>query len=217
MCRQCGAPVGIFLARGLRWQHFRGDDATSGTQEIYHPGHPAEAAWLLPGAVEGNRMAVRRGPIRLCRADEAEAGSLVKRPGGPEVVRDVEEEVQVVLGGCAHRRFEQGGRDSLPPGCRDHEDPAYFRGTFGARRLSEDHVAGDRNVVRYRDPGLQDLGRPEPLGRVGGPVHGIAAGLVDGPQRWRTGVARRPGVAAPRHAQEVTLSARCGSFQPGRG
>src|SRR5450432_3210068 len=25
VCRQCGAPVGIFLARGLRWQHFHGD------------------------------------------------------------------------------------------------------------------------------------------------------------------------------------------------
>ena len=44
-------------------------------------------------------MAARRGPVRLCRADEAEAGSLVKRLGGPEVVRNVEKEVQVVLGG----------------------------------------------------------------------------------------------------------------------
>ena len=49
MCRECGAPVGIFLAHGLRWQHFRGDGATSGTQEIYDPGHPAEVGWLLPG------------------------------------------------------------------------------------------------------------------------------------------------------------------------
>jgi hypothetical protein len=49
VCRECGAPVGIFLAHGLRWQHFRGDGATSGTQEIYHPGHPAEVGWLLPG------------------------------------------------------------------------------------------------------------------------------------------------------------------------
>jgi hypothetical protein len=49
VCRQCGAPVGIFLAHGLRWQHFRGDGATSGTQEIYTPGHPAEVGWLLPG------------------------------------------------------------------------------------------------------------------------------------------------------------------------
>ena len=49
VCRQCGAPVGIFLAHGLLWQHFRGDGATSGTQEIYYPGHPAEVGWLLPG------------------------------------------------------------------------------------------------------------------------------------------------------------------------
>jgi hypothetical protein len=49
VCRQCGAPVGIFLARGLRWQHFHGDNATTGDQEIYDPGHPAEVTWLLPG------------------------------------------------------------------------------------------------------------------------------------------------------------------------
>jgi len=49
ICRQCGALVGIFLAHGLRWQHFRGAAATSGDQEIYHPGHPAEVTWLLPG------------------------------------------------------------------------------------------------------------------------------------------------------------------------
>jgi hypothetical protein len=48
VCRTCGAPVGIFLARG-RWQHFRGDGATSGTQELYDPGHPAEVGWLVPG------------------------------------------------------------------------------------------------------------------------------------------------------------------------
>ena len=48
VCRQCGAPVGIFLAHGLQWQHFRGDATTSGTQQIYHPGHPAEPHWLLP-------------------------------------------------------------------------------------------------------------------------------------------------------------------------
>jgi hypothetical protein len=49
MCRECGAPVGIFLTHGLQWQHFRGDGATSGTQEIYDPGHPAEVGWLLLG------------------------------------------------------------------------------------------------------------------------------------------------------------------------
>jgi hypothetical protein len=49
LCRQCGAPAGIFLAYGLRWQHFRGDAATTGHHEIYHPGHQAEVTWLLPG------------------------------------------------------------------------------------------------------------------------------------------------------------------------
>ena len=49
VCRHCGAPVAIFPDRSLRWQHFRGDSATSGTQEIFDPGHPAEVTWLLPG------------------------------------------------------------------------------------------------------------------------------------------------------------------------
>ena len=49
VCRECGAPVGIFLAHGLAWRHFRGDSATAGTQEIYDPGHPAEATWLRAG------------------------------------------------------------------------------------------------------------------------------------------------------------------------
>jgi len=49
VCCECGSPVGIFLTHGLRWQHFRGDGVTSGNQEIYDPGHPAEVAWLLPG------------------------------------------------------------------------------------------------------------------------------------------------------------------------
>jgi hypothetical protein len=53
VCHACGALVGIFLAHGLQWQHFRGAAATSGTQEIYDPGHPAEVTWLLPGEDPG--------------------------------------------------------------------------------------------------------------------------------------------------------------------
>jgi hypothetical protein len=53
VCRKCGAPVGIFLDHGLRWQHFRCDDGTSGTQEVYDPGHPAQVGWLLPGEDPG--------------------------------------------------------------------------------------------------------------------------------------------------------------------
>ena len=49
VCRECGALVGIFLADGLRWQHFRGDRGTSGRQEIYDPGHPAKVYWALLG------------------------------------------------------------------------------------------------------------------------------------------------------------------------
>ena len=48
VCRRCGAQVGIFLHRGLEWQHFRGDGITAGAQEIYDPGHTAEVAWRLP-------------------------------------------------------------------------------------------------------------------------------------------------------------------------
>ena len=53
VCRACGAFVGIFLAHGLQWQHFRGDDVTSGAQEIYDPGHAAEVAWILPDEEPG--------------------------------------------------------------------------------------------------------------------------------------------------------------------
>ena len=48
LCRRCGGLVGIFLSRGLQWQHFRGDGVTSGAQEIYDPGHAAEVAWISP-------------------------------------------------------------------------------------------------------------------------------------------------------------------------
>ena len=49
VCHQCGAQIGIFPDHGLQWQHFRGDWTTSGTQQIYYPGHPAEVIWRLPG------------------------------------------------------------------------------------------------------------------------------------------------------------------------
>jgi hypothetical protein len=48
VCRSCGGQVGIFLDHGLDWEHFRGDGTTSGAQEIYDPGHPAEVTWRLP-------------------------------------------------------------------------------------------------------------------------------------------------------------------------
>jgi hypothetical protein len=48
LCRRCGAIIGIFPDRGLQWRHFRGDGVTSGTLEIYDPGHAAEGIWILP-------------------------------------------------------------------------------------------------------------------------------------------------------------------------
>jgi hypothetical protein len=48
LCRRCGGLVGVFIDRGLQWQHFRGDLFTSGGQQIYDPGHAAEVAWILP-------------------------------------------------------------------------------------------------------------------------------------------------------------------------
>jgi hypothetical protein len=49
VCRRCGGQAGIFPDHGLDWQHFRGDWTTSGAQEIYDPGHPAEVTWRLAG------------------------------------------------------------------------------------------------------------------------------------------------------------------------
>lgn len=49
VCRRCGGLAGIFLNRGLHWQHFRGDSVTSGAQETYDPGHAPEVTWILPG------------------------------------------------------------------------------------------------------------------------------------------------------------------------
>jgi hypothetical protein len=46
-CRRCGALIGIFPDRGLRWRHFRGDSVTSGVQEVYEPGHTAQVSWIL--------------------------------------------------------------------------------------------------------------------------------------------------------------------------
>ena len=48
VCRDYGAPVGIFPDHGLDRQHYQGDDITSGAQEIYDPGHSPEVIWRLP-------------------------------------------------------------------------------------------------------------------------------------------------------------------------
>jgi len=49
VCRRCGGLIAIFPDRGPQWRHFRGADSTSGTQEVYEPGHAAEVTWILPG------------------------------------------------------------------------------------------------------------------------------------------------------------------------
>ena len=49
VCSRCAGQVGIFPDHGPQWRHFRGDWATSGAQEIYDSGHPAEVTWRLSG------------------------------------------------------------------------------------------------------------------------------------------------------------------------
>jgi hypothetical protein len=49
VCRECGAPVGIFPDQALDWQHFRGGGTTSVAHELYDPGHRPLVTWLLPG------------------------------------------------------------------------------------------------------------------------------------------------------------------------
>jgi hypothetical protein len=49
VCSRCDGQVGIFPDHGPEWQHFSGDWTTSGAQEIYDPGHPAEITWRRPG------------------------------------------------------------------------------------------------------------------------------------------------------------------------
>jgi hypothetical protein len=46
-CAECGAPIGIFLAHGLGWQHYRGDGITAGEQEVFFPGHKPVVSWRL--------------------------------------------------------------------------------------------------------------------------------------------------------------------------
>jgi hypothetical protein len=49
LCRECGAPVGIFPELDIDWRHFRGDAAASGAHQTYDPGHTPVVAWYLPG------------------------------------------------------------------------------------------------------------------------------------------------------------------------
>ena len=77
VCRRCGGQVAIFPDHGLHWQHFRGDGTTSGAQEIYDPGHPAEVTWRLPD--EDPAPAVAGGPPRCPAAVPARRGTGTRR------------------------------------------------------------------------------------------------------------------------------------------
>ena len=47
VCATCGGQIGIFLDRGLAWQHYTGDGTTVGEQHIYDPGHAPTVTWRL--------------------------------------------------------------------------------------------------------------------------------------------------------------------------
>jgi hypothetical protein len=46
-CAECDASIGIFLKHGLGWQHYRGQGATAGEQEVFFPGHKPVVSWRL--------------------------------------------------------------------------------------------------------------------------------------------------------------------------
>jgi hypothetical protein len=45
VCATCDGKIGIFLDRGLAWQHYTGDGTTAGQQQIYDPGHAPAVTW----------------------------------------------------------------------------------------------------------------------------------------------------------------------------
>ena len=47
ICAICDGKIGIFMERGLAWQHYIGDGTTVGQQEIYDPGHAPVVTWHL--------------------------------------------------------------------------------------------------------------------------------------------------------------------------
>jgi hypothetical protein len=47
VCETCGGKIGIFLDRGLAWQHYTGDGTTVGQQQIHDPGHAPAVTWRL--------------------------------------------------------------------------------------------------------------------------------------------------------------------------
>ena len=47
VCAICDGKIGIFMERGLAWQHYTGDGTTVGQQQIYDPGHAPVVTWRL--------------------------------------------------------------------------------------------------------------------------------------------------------------------------
>ncbi len=47
VCAICDGKIGIFMERGLAWQHYIGDGTTVGQQQIYDPGHAPVVTWRL--------------------------------------------------------------------------------------------------------------------------------------------------------------------------
>jgi len=45
VCSVCDGKIGIFMERGLAWQHYTGDGTTVGQQQIYDPGHAPAVSW----------------------------------------------------------------------------------------------------------------------------------------------------------------------------
>ena len=52
VCAICDGTIGIFLDRGLAWQHYTGDGMTVGEQQIYDPGHAPVVTWHLTEDLE---------------------------------------------------------------------------------------------------------------------------------------------------------------------
>ena len=47
LCGACGGKIGIFMDRGLAWQHYVGDGLTPGEQQVYDAGHAPMVTWHL--------------------------------------------------------------------------------------------------------------------------------------------------------------------------
>ena len=66
----CGGQIGIFLDRGLAWQHYKGDGTTAGQQQIYDPGHAPAVTWHLAEDLSRRRTGSRHAsgaPFRILR------------------------------------------------------------------------------------------------------------------------------------------------------